>query len=168
MGNQSHTKSLYPSLITMFSKLVFSVLMKRVSLVPRRLDDVIIKPVMLFNTSSSLKSTYSSVSQIFARIATVSDETVVGQVNAVLQFNLIDDAKYYVDLKTGTGLVGEGDAPTAPDVTLTLDADTLIKMFNREILATTAITEGKVKVEGDLLKAASLQEALLVAKESGK
>merc|ERR1712215_341386 len=156
--------------IKMFGKHFVNGIMKRAIIVPvpRRLDSMICKPGMFLNTSIKLNSTYSSVGQIFARIAAVSDETIVQQVNAVLQFNVTDDAKYYVDLKTGKGLVGDGYAPIAPDVTLTMDADTLLKMFNREILATTAITEGKVKIEGELIKAAALQEALLAAKEAGK
>ena len=81
----------------MFGKHVLSVLIKRASLIPRQLDVTAIKPAV-FLTSSRFNSTYSSVSQIFERIATVADETVVGQVNGVLQFNVTDDVvctKYF-------------------------------------------------------------------------
>jgi len=111
---------------------------------------------------------FNTIPQVFERIAIVADEEIVEQVNALFQFNLSSDTNYYVDLKNGSGKVGKGVSPEKPDVTITMDADNLLKMFNKELLPTTAFMTGKLTVKGDLTKALTLEKVMKAAREAGK
>ena len=124
---------------------------------------------LLFNLKRfySDNPTYNTIPQVFERIAIVADEKIVEQVNALFQFNLSSDTNYYVDLKNGSGKVGKGESPEKPDVTITMDADNLLKMFNKELLPTTAFMTGKLTVKGDLTKALTLEKVMKAAREAG-
>ena len=111
---------------------------------------------------------YNTVPQVFDRIAHVADAQIVEEVNALFQFNLGSDTNYFVDLKNGAGTVGKGEAPEKPDVTISMDADNLLKMFNKELLPTTAFMTGKLTVKGDLTKALTLEKVMKAAREAGK
>ena len=50
--------------------------------------------------------------------------------NAIFVFDIEGEGKWYVDLKNGSGSVGKGDPQEKPDVTLVLNKDVLLKMFN--------------------------------------
>ena len=123
---------------------------------------------MNLNRFYSDNPTYNTIPQVFERIAVVADEKIVEQVKALFQFNLSSDTNYYVDLKNGAGRVGKGESPEKPDVTITMDADNLLKMFNKELLPTTAFMTGKLTVKGDLTKALTLEKVMKAAREAGK
>ena len=121
-----------------------------------------------FTRAFSDNPTYHTVPQVFDRIGHVADESIVKQVNALFQFNLASETSYFVDLKNGSGMVGKGQSPEKPDVTITIDADNLLKMFNKELLPTTAFMTGKLTVKGDLTKALTLEKVMKAAREAGK
>eukprot|EP00092_Neocalanus_flemingeri_P104536 GFUD01133917.1.p1 GENE.GFUD01133917.1~~GFUD01133917.1.p1 ORF type:complete len:151 (+),score=40.46 GFUD01133917.1:63-515(+) len=124
--------------------------------------------VMLLNLNRfySDNPTYNTIPQVFDRIGAVADEKIVAQVKALFQFNLSNDTSYFVDLKNGAGKVGKGVSPEKPDVTITMEADNLLKMFNRELLPTTAFMTGKLTVKGDLTKALTLEKVMKAAREA--
>lgn len=45
-----------------------------------------------------------------------------------------DEGKFFVDLKNAEGQVGEGDPPSGlkPDVTIKMNSEVFLKIFNRE------------------------------------
>ena len=45
----------------------------------------------------------------------------------------VEKGKYYIDFKTGSGQVGEGDPPTKADVTITMNEEIFLKIFNRKL-----------------------------------
>merc|ERR1712096_124196 len=154
------------STTTMIGKRIFTSLVKSSRWAPRNIDaNSRILPIYL-NRFYSDNPTYNTIPQVFDRIAAVADEKIVGQVNALFQFNLSNDTNYFVDLKTGSGSVGKGSSPTKPDVTITMEADNLLKMFNRELLPTTAFMTGKLTVKGDLTKALTLEKVMKAAREA--
>ena len=44
----------------------------------------------------------------------------------------IDEGKYFIDFKHGSGAVGEGDPANKADVTITMNIDNFLKIFNRK------------------------------------
>ena len=53
---------------------------------------------------------------------------------SVLVFS--EKGKYYIDFKNGEGAVGQGDPEHKPDVTITMNEEVFLKIFNREFLTT--------------------------------
>ena len=43
-----------------------------------------------------------------------------------------EKGKYYIDFKNGEGAVGQGDPEHKPDVTITMNEEVFLKIFNRE------------------------------------
>ena len=79
---------------------------------------------------------------------------------------LSEKGKYFIDFKNGTGNVGEGDPAHKPDVTISMNEDVFLKIFNRELAPATAFMTGKVKVSGDLSKALTLEKVMKAAREA--
>ena len=106
--------------------------------------------------------------QVFDRIKHVASSEVVKEIGAVFHFKINNDKSYVVDLKNGEGSVNTGDPADKPDVTITMDPDNLLKMFNRELQPATAFMTGKLTVKGDLSKALTLEKVMKAAREAGK
>merc|ERR1711935_196277 len=111
-----------------------------------------------FHTSISLSSDYKAVSEVLDRIKSVASEVIVKQVGAI----------YLFDFKSGSGQVGEGDPPTKADVTITMNEEIFLKIFNRELAPATAFMTGKVKVSGDLSKALTLEKVMKATREAAE
>ena len=43
-----------------------------------------------------------------------------------------EKGKYYIDFKNGSGAVGEGDPASKADVTITMNEEVFLKIFNRK------------------------------------
>jgi putative sterol carrier protein/NAD(P)-dependent dehydrogenase (short-subunit alcohol dehydrogenase family) len=108
---------------------------------------------------------YNNVNQIFNRIKEVANKDVVSKVNATFLFDIEGTGKYYVDLKTGEGSVSEGEPPVVPDVTINIQEDNMIKLFNREMKPATAFMTGQLKLSGDLSKAMQLEEVMKASRQ---
>merc|ERR1712029_1317382 len=102
--------------------------------------------------------------QVFDRIKHVANADVVKEIGAVFHFKINNDKSYVVDLKNGDGSVITGDPADKPDVTITMDPDNLLKMFNRELQPATAF----MTVKGDLSKALTLEKVMKAAREAGR
>jgi len=121
-----------------------------------------------FHTSVSLSSEYKAVSEVMDKIKGVASEAIVKQVAAIYLFDVKEKGKYYIDFKTGSGQVGEGDPPTKADVTITMNEENFLKIFNRELAPATAFMTGKVKVSGDLSKALTLEKVMKATREAAE
>ena len=73
-----------------------------------------------------------------------------------------------VDLKNGEGSVDTGEPMEKPEVTISINSDNLLKLFNRELQPATAFMTGKLTVKGDLSKALTLEKIMKAAREAGK
>merc|ERR1712227_381215 len=109
---------------------------------------------------------YNTIPQVFDRIKHVACSDVVKEIGAVFHFKI--NKSYVVDLKNGEGSVVTGDPSDKPDVSITMDPDNLLKMFNRELQPATAFMTGKLTVKGDLSKALTLEKVMKAAREAGK
>jgi len=103
---------------------------------------------------------YTDVKPVFDRIKTVTTPSIVKKINAVFLFDITGEGKWFVDLKVGKGMVGEGDPDVKADVTVTLNKDIFLKIFNREIKPATAFMNGQMKLSGDLSKAMALESMM--------
>ena len=50
------------------------------------------------------------------------------QVNALYVFDVEGEGKWHIDLTSGTGAVGQGEPPTKPDVTVTVNKENFLKV----------------------------------------
>ena len=50
------------------------------------------------------------------------------QVNAIYVFDVEGEGKWYVDMTSGSGSVGEGDPPNKPDVTVVVNKENFLKV----------------------------------------
>jgi len=121
-----------------------------------------------FHTSVSMSSEYKAVSEVLDRIKGVASEAIVKQVGAVYLFDVKEKGKYYIDFKNGSGQVGEGDPASKADVTITMNEEIFLKIFNRELAPATAFMTGKVKVSGDLSKALTLEKVMKATREAAE
>lgn len=111
---------------------------------------------------------YETVPEVRERMAELANKRLCKDVKAVYFFDMLDDEKFYVDWKNGSGSVGIGEPPMdkKPDVSFTLRKEWLIKVLNREVTPASTFMSGKVKVMGDLSKALKLEEILRAAREA--
>merc|ERR1739848_371464 len=121
-----------------------------------------------FHTSVSLSSEYKAVSEVLDRIKGVASEAIVKQVGAVYLFDVKEKGKYYIDFKNGSGQVREGDPASKADVTITMNEEVFLKIFNRELAPATAFMTGKVKVSGGLSKALTLEKVMKATREAAE
>lgn len=66
----------------------------------------------------------------------------------------------YIDLKSGKGSCGKGDAPIPPDAVLTMDSENFFNMFSGKMKPATAYLMGKIKINGNLQKALKLEKLM--------
>lgn len=118
------------------------------------------------HTTSTVSRDYNDVPEVFDRIKSVASSKIVDQVKAIYLFDVDQKGKYYIDFKNGEGAVGQGDPEHKPDVTITMNEDVFLKIFNREIAPATAFMTGKIKISGDLSKALTLEKVMVAAREA--
>lgn len=71
---------------------------------------------------------------------------------------VVKDDKYFIDLKDGKA--GKGSAPGKADVTLTVDEETLLKLFDGSANAQKLFMTGKIKIKGNMMLATKLGPVL--------
>ena len=103
--------------------------------------------------------------------------------------------KYFIDFKNGSGAVGDGDPPSKADVTISMNEEVFLKIFNRKFWTVTfcpfsnqkeffeilnfwnfsgqlapasAFMTGKVKISGDLAKALTLEKVMKATREAAE
>ncbi|XP_061182183.1 hydroxysteroid dehydrogenase-like protein 2 [Saccostrea echinata] len=107
-------------------------------------------------------SSGSGPEQTFSAIQPLLGEDLVSSMNGVFQFNLTgnDQGVWFIDLKTGSGNIGKGEAPGGANCTMTLDSEDFVKMFKGELKAVTAFMSGKLKIQGDMGLAMKLEKLM--------
>jgi len=120
------------------------------------------------HTTSQLWRDYNSVQEVLSRIKNVASEAIVKQVGAIYLFDVKEKGKYFIDFKNGGGEVGEGDPTSKADVTISMNEDVFLQIFNRELAPATAFMTGKVKVSGDLSKALTLEKVMKATREAAE
>ncbi|HVM10960.1 MAG TPA: SCP2 sterol-binding domain-containing protein [Actinomycetota bacterium] len=66
------------------------------------------------------------------------------------------EAKNYLTVEGGAADLGVGEVDS-PDVTISQDYETAVKLWRNEITGTAAYMSGKIRVSGDLMKLMQLQ-----------
>lgn len=111
----------------------------------------------------------SAAAQIFEAITGYvgAHPELVGEVGKVFQFAFSDpDSQWFIDLKNGSGSVGQG-ASDAPDVTLRMTDADFAGLATGQENAQALYLGGKLKIEGDLMAAQKLTFLQKVQSESG-
>lgn len=104
----------------------------------------------------------SGPAKTFKIIQSLLNEELVKSINGVFQFNLsgADAGVWYIDMKNGSGSLGQGEAPDGAGCTMTLDSEDFIKMFAGELKPTSAFMTGKLKIQGDMGLAMKLEKLM--------
>lgn len=71
-----------------------------------------------------------------------------------------EEGVWFIDLKTGSGILGQGEAPGGANCTMTLDSEDFVKMFKGELKAVSAFMSGKLKIQGDMGLAMKLEKLM--------
>jgi len=111
---------------------------------------------------------YKSPQEVFTRVKSVASEDIVKQVQAIYMFDVENEGQWYIDFKNAPGDAGEGSPGDKPDVTIKMNNEIFLKIFNRELSAANAFMTGKIKVSGDLAKALTLEKVMKAAREAAE
>lgn len=88
--------------------------------------------------------------------------------NAVYQFNITGDdgGEWNLDLKKGktSGFVNKG-THDSPGATITVSAEDWLSMLNGSLNPMQAFMSGKIKIDGDMTLAMSLQQVMNLAQD---
>ncbi|GMT14602.1 hypothetical protein PFISCL1PPCAC_5899, partial [Pristionchus fissidentatus] len=88
---------------------------------------------------------------------------LVKKIDATFDFVLSESSgadKAFLDLKNGSGAVGEGLIPGGADVRFECSAANFVKMFNGQLSPTTAFMTKKLLIKGNLPKAMKLENLM--------
>lgn len=139
-------------------------------LMPDFFLDVSPEDLAKFSTAET-KNPYSSprsesgdgeIPKLFQKIETLLTEELVKKVGAIYQFNVKGNeaGTWHLDLKAGAGKCGQGEPPSSPDATLTMDSKHFADMFMGKLKPANAFMTGKLKISGDLQKAMKLEKLM--------
>ncbi|KAL3273683.1 hypothetical protein HHI36_015113 [Cryptolaemus montrouzieri] len=103
-----------------------------------------------------------NVAGLFKKIESSLSEDIVKNTGAIFQFVVTgkEEGKWYLDLKSGSGTCGRGEAPEKADATLQMDGENFFKMFTGKIKPATAYMTGRLKISGNLQKALKLEKLM--------
>ncbi|CAD5114323.1 DgyrCDS3461 [Dimorphilus gyrociliatus] len=112
--------------------------------------------------SSSSGGANSEVGKTFEVVKSLLNDDLVSKVQGVYQFDIKgkEEGKWWLDLKNGSGSIGQGDCPGDSGVTLTLKSDDFVKMFRGKLKPTMAFMSGKLKIKGDMALAMKLEKLM--------
>lgn len=104
----------------------------------------------------------NALDDIVHKIGKKLSTELVSQTGGLFLFQVKGGENFFVDLKNGAGSVGKGEPPegAAPDVTFTMDTESLLKMFAGSLKPTAAFMSGKMKIKGDMGKAMKLEKLM--------
>ncbi|KAK7582190.1 hypothetical protein V9T40_013635 [Parthenolecanium corni] len=90
---------------------------------------------------------------------------LVQSTQAVYQFNTNDGQhSWFVDLKTGTGNAGNGQAPSPPDTILIANLNDVFDVLTGKIKPVNAVLSGKLSIKGNMQKAMKLEKLMHILK----
>ena len=116
---------------------------------------------MIKGSSSSVPDS-NTPAGVFQSIKPLLNEEVVKSVGASYLFILSGEnqGNWILDLKTGSGSLGEVSGDTQADVTFTMDSKHMVEMFQGKMAPTVAFMTGKMKIAGDFGKATKLEKLM--------
>lgn len=86
-------------------------------------------------------------------------------VSATFQFLLEDESDFYINVNNGECNIGEGEHPD-PNVTLIMDAQTMVEVITGEKDGMSAFITGKLRAEGNVMLATQLSKLFSRKKQS--
>ncbi|XP_018322196.1 hydroxysteroid dehydrogenase-like protein 2 [Agrilus planipennis] len=112
--------------------------------------------------SNTSTSSSGQVANLFKSIENNLNPQLVEKVQAVYQFEVTgeDAGKWFIDLKSGDGKCGQGEAPDKPDATLRMDSKYFFEIFSGKQKPAMAFMTGKLKITGNLQKAMKLEKLM--------
>lgn len=113
-------------------------------------------------TKAAEEAAVGEVAALFKKIESMLSEELVKKVGCTFQFNVKGDeaGTWFLDLKTGAGQLGQGDAANGADAILTMDSKHFAAMFAGKLKPANAFMTGKLKISGDLQKAMKLEKLM--------
>ncbi|XP_030197067.1 hydroxysteroid dehydrogenase-like protein 2 isoform X2 [Gadus morhua] len=116
----------------------------------------------------SSTKTSNPIEETFALIRTVLSQDLVQSTKGVYQFDLSGEhtGSWFVDLKQGAGLAGQGLPPSPPDVVMSMDSALFSRMFRGELKPTMAFMTGKLRIHGDMTLAIKLEKMMAAMSKS--
>ncbi|CAL8341855.1 unnamed protein product [Arctogadus glacialis] len=116
----------------------------------------------------SSTKTSNPIEETFALIRTVLSQDLVQSTKGVYQFDLSGEhtGSWFVDLKQGAGLAGQGLPPSPPDVVMSMDSALFSRMFRGELKPTMAFMTGKLRIQGDMSLAMKLEKMMAAMSKS--
>lgn len=114
------------------------------------------------SSSSATPTSGGPVETTFDVIKGVINEDIVKSTQGIYQFDLSGEhtGVWFLDLKTGSGSVGQGEPPTKADVVMKMDSSDFSKMFSGKLKPTMAFMSGKLKIKGDMTLAIKLEKLM--------
>lgn len=114
------------------------------------------------SSSSATPTSGGPVETTFDAIKGVINEDVVKSTQGIYQFDLSGEHTgiWFLDLKTGSGSVGQGEPPTKADVVMKMDSSDFSRMFSGKLKPTMAFMSGKLKIKGDMTLAIKLEKLM--------
>ncbi|XP_064625344.1 hydroxysteroid dehydrogenase-like protein 2 [Lineus longissimus] len=108
------------------------------------------------------------VAKTLATMKSMLSEDLCKSIGGVIMFDLkgAEEGIWYMDLKNGSGSVGQEAPSTDADCTMILDSEDFIKLFKGEIKPSAAFMSGKLKIKGNVGVALKLEK--LMGKMSSK
>lgn len=102
------------------------------------------------------------VAQLFRMIEGSLSEKLVEKTQAMYHFKVTGNeaGDWFLDLRTGKGVCGQGEGQGKADATLTMDSKNFFAMFTGKMKPTTAYMMGKLKISGNLQKAMKLEKLM--------
>ncbi|XP_063321000.1 hydroxysteroid dehydrogenase-like protein 2 [Pelmatolapia mariae] len=114
------------------------------------------------SSSSATPTSGGPVETTFDVIKGVINEDVVKSTQGIYQFDLSGEhtGVWFLDLKTGSGSVGQGEPPAKADVVMKMDSSDFSEMFSGKLKPTMAFMSGKLKIKGDMTLAIKLEKLM--------
>ncbi|KAM3873995.1 hydroxysteroid dehydrogenase-like protein 2 [Diretmus argenteus] len=118
--------------------------------------------------SSDTPSSGGPIENTFDAIRGVINGDVVKTTQGIYQFDLSGEhgGVWFLDLKSGSGSAGRGQAPLKPDVIMSLDSADFTKMFSGQLKPTMAFMSGKLRIKGDMTLAIKLEKMMSMMNKS--
>lgn len=100
--------------------------------------------------------------KVFKQLESLLNEELVKTVGGVFKFDLkgAEEGVWYLDLKNGSGSVGQNEPASDPGCTMTMDSADFVKMFAGQLKPTNAFMMGKLKIKGDMSLAMKLERLM--------
>ncbi|XP_030598559.1 hydroxysteroid dehydrogenase-like protein 2 [Archocentrus centrarchus] len=113
-------------------------------------------------SSSATPTSAGPVESTFDVIKGAINEDVVKSTQGIYQFDLSGEHTgiWFLDLKNGSGSVGQGEPPAKADVVMKMDSSDFSKMFSGKLKPTMAFMSGKLKIKGDMTLAIKLEKLM--------